>query len=87
MSMVKKVLEIVVQSYDEGDDTFEIGIPVYERGSAEHEAIPGCMNDAFDLDDLHLPAGLLAVMVGEFGEPHEFVGKKFIIGAPKSLVG
>lgn len=78
--MSTKFLFADVISYDEGDDTFKLGIPVIETSDPAH---PGreCMNDSYDFDDQTIDAGLFAFMVGVSDEPTEFVGKRFKIVA------
>lgn len=57
-------VEITVRSYDEGQDAFKVEI----FDTAINTAMP-----------ITLEAGLLAMLVGEYDEPHEFVGKTFTL--------
>jgi hypothetical protein len=72
MTKNPSIVEVRVVSYDEGTDTFKIDIPC-------PGTIPGSMNDQLDYEFFDMPAGLFAILVGEYDEPFEFVGKNFTL--------
>lgn len=66
-----KTVAVEVVSYDEGTDSFLINIPRPEQGEDFNESWRLYVNDFL------MPAGLFAHLVGEFGEPNEFIGRGF----------
>lgn len=53
--------EFFVKSYDEGADTFEVLVD------------PGL----FDIDVIEVQGAMLPMLIGEFGEPDELVGRSY----------
>lgn len=62
-----KELLMIVRSYDESFDTFEIEL---------HNSMP-CEGQRS-----LIPAVLMPVLTKEYGEPSEFIGRKFIFMQP-----
>lgn len=67
-----KTVAVEVLGYNEDTDTFALRVPCPDQGRDTDD-------NRIDVDDFDMPASLFAHLVGEFGEPDEFVGKTYTL--------
>lgn len=67
-----KTIAVEVVGYNAENDSFMLHVPCPDLGRDTDE-------NRVDVDDFEMPAGLFAHLVGEFGEPDEFIGRDFTL--------
>lgn len=78
--MLKVQVKIQIHSYEEGSDIFNIG--AWGFCPEDQEIDPDYCRSAPDFDDFEMPGALLPALIGEYGEPHELVGRVFTVELP-----
>ena len=73
-------LKVEILSYDENLDVFKLG--AYGFTPEAEAADPDYARDAADFDDFELPGIVLPALIGQWGEPSEFVGQVFELKMP-----
>lgn len=74
------MVKVRVLSYDEGLDVFKLG--AFGFTPEDEVEDPDYFRVAPGFSDFEIPAVLLPYLVGEFGEPSEFMGKVFEVKMP-----
>lgn len=74
------MVKIRVIGYDEQIDVFKIAAFGFTDEDVAED--PEYSRDAPDFDDFEVPGAVLPHMLGEFGEPSEFVGRVFTLKSP-----
>lgn len=69
--MSKILLEFQVVSYEESEDTFSL-----------QQVESNIETSTIDVDRFDVPAIVVACLLGEWGEPHELVGKTVKMRTP-----
>lgn len=67
-----KTINVEVIAYNDSADSFKLHIPCPDQGRDSDD-------NRVDVDDFDMPASLFAHLVGEFGEPDEFLGKSYTL--------